>query len=174
MEFYPLVITICYLKMLEQIRKETDQKQREELFNFIGDNGDDRFIEPLSELLITDDSPTMRFSLYTTFTKIGSELAEDIIQNEIRSKLPKDNGKIISKKDWKAAVEFLKQNLEPNFITKVRTIMFTDGKLWALKNKVGVGVYIRNLLRNNGFDWGEKALETYWSWVLEDLLNKTE
>lgn len=160
--------------MLDQIRNERDLKQREELFSFIGDKGDDRFIEPLTELLKTDDSPVMRFSLYTAFAKIGSELAEDVINQQVRTKLPKDDGKKISKKDWLAAVEFLDDSLDKNFIKKVKAIINTDGRLWSIKNKGGVGVYIRNLLRNNGFNWGESALETYWSWVVEDLIKKLE
>ncbi|HUU77613.1 MAG TPA: HEAT repeat domain-containing protein [candidate division Zixibacteria bacterium] len=161
-----------YLKMLEQIRNERDQKQREELFNFIGENGDDRFIEPLTQLLKTDDSPEMRFSLYTTFAKIGSELAEEVIKEQVRTKLPKDDGKKITKSSWSEAVEFLNKNLELSFINKVKEIIASEGRLWGFKNKGGVGVYIRNLLRNNGFNWGEHALETYWSWVVEDVLNK--
>lgn len=163
-----------YRKMLEQIRNERDRKQREELFNFIGENGDDRFIEPLSELLRTDDSPEMRFSLYTTFSKIGTDLAEEVIQKHVKEKLPRDDGKKITKKSWKEAVEFLNKNLEKSFINKVKEIMKSEGRLWGFTNKGGVGVYIRNLLRNNGFDWGENALETYWSWVVEDVIQKRE
>jgi len=33
-----------YTKLLEQIRNEKDLKEREELFHFIGERGDDRFI----------------------------------------------------------------------------------------------------------------------------------
>ena len=163
-----------YMKMLEQIRNERDQKQREDLFEFIGENGDDRFVEPLTELLKTDDSPILRSSLYTTFSKIGTELAEEIIQTQIRTKLPKDDGKKITKKSWIEAVDFLKGDLETSFIQKVRGIIETEGRLWATKNKGGIGVYVRNLLRNNGFDWGEQAMKIYWSWVIEDVLQKLE
>ena len=161
-----------YIKMLDQIRNERDQRQREELFDFIGENGDDRFVEPLIELLKTDDSPILRSSLYTTFSKIGTELAEEVIQTQIKTKLPKDNGKKISKKSWKEAVDFLKGNLETSFIQKVRGIIETEGRLWSRKNKGEIGVYIRNLLRNNGFDWGEQAMNIYWSWLIEDVLQQ--
>ena len=163
-----------YQKMLEQIRNERDLKQRDELFSFIGDNGDDRFIEPLTELMDTDDSPNMRHSLYTTFASIGSELAEQVIQNKVRSNLPKDDGMTIAAADWTKAVEFMINSLDTKFIDKVKNIIKSDGILWGNTNKGGVGVYIRNLLRNNGFDWGENALETYWPWVVEDALKKLE
>lgn len=163
-----------YIKMLEQIRNERDQKQREELFDFIGENGDDRFVEPLTELLKTDDSPILRSSLYTTFSKIGTELAEEIIQTQIKTKLPKDDGKKISKKSWKEAVDFLKGNLEASFIQKVRGIIESEGRLWGHKNKGEIGVYIRNLLRNNGFNWGDQAMAIYWSWLIEDVLQQLE
>ncbi len=161
-----------YMKMLEQIRNERDQKQREELFDFIGENGDDRFIEPLTQLLQTDDSPVLRSSLYTTFSKIGTELAEEIIQTQIKTKLPKDDGKKITKKSFNEAVDFLNGNLEASFIQKVRGIIESEGRLWALKNKGEIGVYIRNLLRNNGFNWGKQAMAIYWSWLVEDVLQK--
>ena len=161
-----------YNKMLEQIRNERDRKQREELFDFIGEKGDDRFVEPLTELLKTDDSPIMRSSLYTTFSKIGTELAEEVIQTQIKTKLPKDDGKRISKKSWKEAVDFLKGNLEASFIQKVEGIIKEDGRLWGDKNKGGVGIYIRNLLRNNGYDWGEEAMKMYWPWLVEDAIKE--
>ena len=163
-----------YAKLLEQIRNEKDLKEREELFNFIGERGDDRFIEPLTELLQTDDSPVIRTSLYTTFSQIGTSLAEETIEKQVKSRLPRDDGKKITKKNWKEAVEFLAVNLEPVFIKKVKGIIDNEGRLWGIKNKGGVGVYIRNLLRNNGFSWGEEALENYWSWVVEDVLKKVE
>ena len=163
-----------YTKMLEQIRSEKDRQQRKELFEFIGDKGDDRFIEPLTELLKTDDSPTMRNSLYATFSKIGTELAEEAIRTKIRTQLPQDDGKKISKKSWKEAVDFLTKNLESSFIQKVKGLIETDGVLWGYKNKGGVGIYVRNLLRSNGFDWGEEAMSTYWPWLVEDTLQKME
>ena len=49
-----------YTKMIEQIKEKRDPKEREELFDFIGENGDDRFVEPLTELIKVDDSPHMR------------------------------------------------------------------------------------------------------------------
>ncbi len=161
-----------YIKMLEQIRNERNQKQREELFDFIGENGDDRFVEPLTELLRTNDNPKLRSSLYTTFSKIGTELAEQAIQTQIKTKLPKDNGKKITKKSWKEAVDFLETNLEASFIRKVEGVIESEGRLWSRKNKGEIGVYIRNLLRNNGFNWGEQAMNIYWPWLIEDVLQQ--
>jgi len=163
-----------YTKLLEQIRNEKDLKEREELFHFIGERGDDRFIEPLTELLKTDDSPLIRSSLYSAFSQIGSELAEEVIAKQVKSRLPKDDGKRITKKTWTEAVDFLTANLEVVFIKKVRGIIDSEGRLWGIRNKGGVGVYVRNLLRNNGFNWGEVALENYWSWVVEDVLEKVK
>jgi len=161
-----------YTKMIEQIRSQINQKEREELFDFIGEKGDNRFIEPLTELIKLEDSPILRQSLYSTFTKIGTELAEEVIKEQIRVKLPKDDGKKISKKSWQDAVDFLVNNLEPTFIKKTKQLIQIEGPLWGVKSKGGIGVYIRNLLRNNGFNWGESALESYWPWVLEDALQK--
>ena len=87
-----------YNKMLDQIKEKRDPKEREELFDFIGEKGDDRFVEPLTELLKVDDSPQMRQSLYATFTKIGTDLAEEVIRKKVRTRLPKDDGKKITKK----------------------------------------------------------------------------
>ncbi|MCK5297852.1 MAG: hypothetical protein KAJ76_03020 [Candidatus Heimdallarchaeota archaeon] len=161
-----------YNKMIEQIKEKRDPKEREELFDFIGENGDDRFVEPLTELIKVDDSPHMRQSLYATFTRIGTELAEEVIREKVRTKLPKDDGKKITKKSWEEAVVFLSKNLEKPLVKKAEEIITEEGKLWGIKNKGGIGIYIRNLLRNNGFNWGESALETYWSWVVEDALKK--
>ena len=161
-----------YNKMIEQILSQKDEKNREELFSFIGDKGDDRFIEPLIELIGLDDSPHMRQSLYTTFAKIGSDLAEEVIKTKVKIKLPKDDGKKITKKSWADAVAFLVTNMEQSFIKKAEILIKSDGNLWGINNKGGIGIYIRNLLRNNGFDWGETALETYWPWVVEDALTK--
>ncbi|HUT80021.1 MAG TPA: HEAT repeat domain-containing protein [Candidatus Bathyarchaeia archaeon] len=163
-----------YTKMIEQILNRKDQKEREELFNFIGEKGDDRFVEPLTELIKLDDSPKMRQSLYSALTKIGTNLADDVIKTQIKLKLPKDDGKKITKKSWDEAVFFLASNLEPVFIKKVKQIIQTEGSLWGHENKGGIGVYVRNLLRNNGFNWGETALEAYWPWVVEEVLKKTE
>ena len=89
-----------------------------------------------------------------------------------RTRLPKDDGKKITKKSWREAVDFLVANLEAPFINKAVQIIESEDRLWGIKNKGGIGIYIRNLLRNNGYDWGESALETYWSWVVEDALKK--
>lgn len=158
--------------MIEQILNQKNQKTREELFSFIGDNGDDRFVEPLVELIDLDDSPVMRQSLYTTLVKIGSELADEVIKKQVRIELPKDDGKKITRKTWADAVSFLVSNMEPSFIKKAKFLIETEGNLWGFKNKGGIGIYIRNLLRNNGFDWGEVALKSYWPWVVEDALTK--
>ncbi|MHA1188501.1 MAG: hypothetical protein ACTSSK_16880 [Candidatus Heimdallarchaeota archaeon] len=107
-----------YTKLLEQIRNEKDLKEREELFHFIGERGDDRFIEPLTELLKTDDSPLIRSSLYSAFSQIGSDLAEEVIAKQVKTRLPKDDGKKITKKTWTEAVDFLAVNLESVFIGK--------------------------------------------------------
>lgn len=163
-----------YNKMLDQIKEKRDPKEREELFDFIGEKGDDRFVEPLTELLKVDDSPQMRQSLYATFTKIGTDLAEEVIRKKVRTRLPKDDGKKITKKSWEEAVAFLCKNLEKPFVKKAEEIIAEEGKLWGIKNKGGIGIYIRNLLRNNGFNWGQSALETYWSWVVEDALKKIQ
>ncbi|MHA1213362.1 MAG: hypothetical protein ACTSSH_13005 [Candidatus Heimdallarchaeota archaeon] len=148
-------------KMIEQILNQNNQKERDELFGFIGDKGDDRFIEPLVELIKLDDSPKMRQSLYTTFTKIGTELAEEVIREQVRIKLPKDDGKRITKKAWSEAVSFLVSNLEKPFIKNAEAIIESEGILWGHVNKGGIGIYVRNLLRNNDFDWGESSLEAY-------------
>ncbi len=161
-----------YTKMIEQILSQKNQKERDALFNFIGDKGDDRFIEPLTELIKLDDSPKMRQSLYTTLSKIGTNLADEVIKTQIKLKLPMDDGKKIPKKSWEDAVAFLVSNLEPTFINKAKQIIQTEGSLWGHQNKGGIGVYVRNLLRNNGFNWGEAALEAYWPWVIEDVLRK--
>ncbi|MBN1328973.1 MAG: hypothetical protein JXA54_05825 [Candidatus Heimdallarchaeota archaeon] len=163
-----------YKKMIEQILNRKDQKEREELFNFIGEKGDDRFVEPLIELIKLEDSPKMRQSLYTTLTKIGTNLADEVIKTQIKFKLPKDDGRKITKKAWDDAVSFLASNLEPTFIRKAKEIIKSEGGLWGHENKGGIGVYVRNLLRNNGFNWGETALEAYWPWIIEEVLNKIE
>jgi len=95
-----------------------------------------------------------------------------VIAKQVKTRLPKDDGKKITKKTWTEAVDFLAVNLESVFIGKVEVIIASEGRLWGIKNKGGVGVYVRNLLRNNGFNWGETALENYWSWVVEDVLKK--
>jgi hypothetical protein len=161
-----------YSMLIAQIRNKRDTKERKALLEFIGEKGDDRFIEPLSQLIKIDDSPELRLSLYSTFTKIGSELADEVIKKKIKASLPKDDGKKVTKKEWKEAVAFLTKNLEQTFIDRVDKTISQEGRLWAEKNQGGMGIFVRNLLRNNGFDWGESALKTYWSWVLEDALNE--
>ncbi|MBD3191465.1 MAG: hypothetical protein GF308_12525 [Candidatus Heimdallarchaeota archaeon] len=161
-----------YEKMLDQIKTETDPEAREELFSFIGEYGDNRFVEPLTELLKTNDSPSMRFSLYKTFMEIGTELANEMIEKKIRKSPPKDDGKKISKKQWEEAVVFLAESFEPSFISKVQRIIEAEGEKWTINRKREIGIYVRTLLRNNGFDWGEKALDDYWTWLLEDALKR--
>ncbi|NHJ39115.1 MAG: hypothetical protein FK731_03710 [Asgard group archaeon] len=161
-----------YSKMIEQILNQQNQKERDELFDFIGQKGDDRFVEPLTELISLDDSPKMRQSLYATLTKIGTKLAEEVIKDKVKKQLPKDDGKLISKKSWDEAVSFLVKNLEQPSVKQISELIKTDGNLWGVKNKGGIGIYIRNLLRNNGFDWGEASLEVYWSWVAEEAVTK--
>ncbi|NHJ47775.1 MAG: hypothetical protein FK733_08305 [Asgard group archaeon] len=163
-----------YNKMIEQILKQENQKERDELFDFIGQKGDDRFIEPLVELIDLEDSPKMRQSLYTTLTKIGTDLAEEVIKDKIKNELPKDDGNKISKKSWDEATSFLAKNLETPSIKQIEELIESEGSLWAVNNKGGIGIYIRNLLRNNGFDWGEAALETYWSWAAEEAVRITK
>jgi len=161
-----------YNKMIEQILNQKDPKEREELFNFIGEKGDDRFVEPLTELLKLEDGPVMRQSLYATLARIGTELANEVIKTKVKTKLPRDDGKKISKKSWEQAVGFLMDNLEKPLIKKIEELMETEGDLWGVKQKGGVGIYIRNLLRNNGFNWGEQALVAYWPWLVEDAISK--
>ncbi|MEA2069737.1 MAG: hypothetical protein U9O98_00450 [Asgard group archaeon] len=161
-----------YKELLEQIRNQTDTASRHELLQYIGDNGDDRFIEPLIKLLETDDSPNMRYSLYDSFNRIGSKLAEEVIQKQIRRDLPTDDGHKITQEDWDKAVDYITSSLKPNFVEKVKKTIEKEGKLWALDYKGSFGVYVRNLLRGAGFNWGEEALQKYWSWILEDAIAK--
>jgi hypothetical protein len=159
-------------KMIEQILNQKNQKERDELFDFIGQKGDDRFVEPLTELITHEDTPMMRQSLYATLAKIGTELAEDVINEKVKKQLPKDDGKKISNKSWTEAVNFLVANLEPPSVRQITELIESEGNLWGVNNKGGIGIYIRNLLRNNGFDWGEASLEVYWSWVAEEAIRK--
>lgn len=161
-----------YEKMLDQIKTETDPKAREEVFGFIGEYGDNRFVEPLTELLKTNDSPSMRFSLYKTFMEIGTELAKEMISKKVKKSPPKDDGKKISKKQWEEAVAFLAKSFEPSFVTKVQRIMDAEGEKWTLNRNREIGIYVRTLLRNNGFDWGDKALEDYWTWLVEEAVER--
>lgn len=161
-----------YTKMIEQILNQQNQKERDELFDFIGQKGDDRFVEPLVEIISLEDSPKIRQSLYATLTKIGTELADEVINERVKKQLPKDDGKLISKKSWGEAVSFLVKNLELPSVKQISELMESEGSLWGIKNKGGIGIYIRNLLRNNGFDWGEISLEVYWSWVAEEAVTK--
>jgi hypothetical protein len=161
-----------YNKMIEQILTKQNQKDRDELFDFIGERGDDRFVQPLSELIDHEDTPRMRQSIYATLTKIGTDLADEVIKQKIKKELPKDDGKVISLKSWNEAISFLIKNLETPTIKQIEQLMESEGNLWGVSNKGGIGIYIRNLLRNNGFDWGDVALETYWSWAAEEAVRK--
>ena len=163
-----------YKKLIEQVISQKNQKERDELFKFIGEKGDDRFITPLMDLLKVEDNPQMRQSLYATFSKIGTKLASEVIKNQLKSKLPMDNGSKIPQKNWDDAIAFLVLNLEQQFVRKIEELIKKDGYTWGQKNKGNIGIYIRNLLRNNGFNWGEEALEAYWQWIVEDAISKIQ
>jgi hypothetical protein len=167
---YPLSRPLDYEQFIEQIRSAKDPASKRDLLKFIGDKGDDRFIQPLIDYLALEDNPVTRSDLYATFTRIGTSLASQSIEEQIKNQPPKDNGEKISSESWSEAIQFLADSFEPDFIERLQQLIESKGPLWGSQIRGGVGIYVRNLLRNNGFDWGDKALQSYWSWLAEEAV----
>jgi hypothetical protein len=39
---------------------------------------------------------------------------------------------------------------------------------------MGFGIYVRNVLREGGFDWGPLTLDTLWSTLIEEAARRVE
>ena len=82
----------------------------------------------------------------------------------------KDDGKPITANEWTQAIAYLLDTIPLRFFRDVRAVIITEGQNWGLKRHLGLGMKIRNILREGGFQWGNLALDDYWYHLLEDAV----
>ncbi len=85
----------------------------------------------------------------------------------------KDSGERISEEEWRKAVECIRKALDEKSIRELRRVVKEDEMWWARCHH-GFGTGIRNLLRANGFDWGDISLDEHWFLLVEEAVESAE
>ncbi len=69
----------------------------------------------------------------------------------------KDNGQTISETEWNRAVTYIRKKFARSFLKGIRekNSKFTNSEFLRAR--------IKSLLKEGGFDWGEKSLNRYWA-----------
>ncbi len=80
---------------------------------------------------------------------------------------------IISKEEKEKAVRYLMDKIPKECLKKV-LVAQNKGSLWWVPLHVDFGMYVRNALREGGFNWGSMALDDVWSNLVEEAARRVE
>ncbi|HEY9206085.1 MAG TPA: hypothetical protein VIO58_09200 [Candidatus Methanoperedens sp.] len=74
----------------------------------------------------------------------------------------------ISDEEKELAVQFLMDNIPKDCLKKVWIEVQNKEYFWSLSLNPYFGTYVRNTLREGGFDWGPLALDALWNTLIEE------
>ncbi len=78
----------------------------------------------------------------------------------------------ISNEEKEEAIQFLMNNISKDCLKKVWVAVQNKGSCWSLLVHIDFGMYVRNTLRQGGFDWGALALDALWSMLIEEAARR--
>jgi hypothetical protein len=73
-----------------------------------------------------------------------------------------------SSKELEPAVQFLTQQIPPETLADVRMLMQNKQTPWHLASHFGLGLRVRNSLREAGFKFGDIWLDDHWFEMVEE------
>jgi hypothetical protein len=76
----------------------------------------------------------------------------------------------IDQKEHDNAVSFLRKKLSPRDLGTIKYKMKTNPD-WFKQQQYGVGLHVRNLLREGGFGWGDSLLYQEWKSLIDDVVH---
>lgn len=65
------------------------------------------------------------------------------------------------------AIQFLARSIAPEVLANVRLLMQNKQNPWHHANHFGLGLHIRNLLREAGLKWTDVWLDDHWNELVE-------
>ena len=65
----------------------------------------------------------------------------------------------ISKKEKEEAICYLIDHIPKDCLKKVSIAVQNNGSSWSVSVHICFGMYVRNVLREGGFNWGPHALD---------------
>ena len=69
----------------------------------------------------------------------------------------------INKEEEEKAIQYLMNNIPEDCLKKVWIKIQSDGLDWMISRHFELGMYVRNSLREGGFDWDPTLLDDTWS-----------
>jgi hypothetical protein len=70
------------------------------------------------------------------------------------------------------AVQYLIDHIPEETMRDVKNSMDKNGKDWWLEHHHGIGMGVRNLLREGGFDWDPVDMDDLWVGLVERAVRK--
>lgn len=80
----------------------------------------------------------------------------------------------ISKEEKEEAIQYLMDNIPKDCLKKVSIAVQNKGYCWSWSVNICFGMYVRNVLREGGFDWGPLALDALWSPLIEEAARRVD
>lgn len=98
---------------------------------------------------------------------VGKDLKE-LNKSDLEELHKKLKEVFITEEEWERAINYIIEKLGKENLEKIKELM-KDEK-WYIDCHLGLGVYIRNLLRMGGFKWNAIVLDENWVPLLEDAV----
>jgi len=94
-----------------------------------------------------------------------------------RQNFTADPKRAIPKQEWNKAINYVKHRILKEKETNGKALFFwikltigQEGLDGLTDYHIGLGAYVRNLLRDGGFQWGAVCLDHTWQYILEDVV----
>ena len=73
-----------------------------------------------------------------------------------------------------AAIQYLMNNISKDCLKKVFIAVQNKGSCWSWSVHMCFGMYVRNVLREGGFNWGAYTLDNLWSTLIAEAARRVE
>jgi len=98
------------------------------------------------------------------------------MKDEINDELDKEMKRYlfceIDDTEKEKAVRYLMDNVPIDCLEKIWSAIQKKGDSWSWRLHLGLGIYIRNILRTGGFDWGSNILDALWASLIEEACER--
>jgi hypothetical protein len=72
------------------------------------------------------------------------------------------------------AIRFLADTIPPETLSNVRMLMANRQTPWHIASHFGLGLYVRNSLREAGFKWSDVYLDDNWWQLVEEAASSRD
>jgi hypothetical protein len=80
----------------------------------------------------------------------------------------------ISEEKKEEAIRYLFANIPEDCLREVLITFQKEGAMWCLSLHMNFGMYVRNLLREGGFNWGAIELDHLWVELIEEAAKRVQ